>query len=176
MTMNRVGHVYIADTARVRGDVTLGEDVNLWYGVVIRGDVAPVTIGARTNVQDAVIIHCDADIPNIIGCDVSIGHGAIVHGGFVGDGTLIASAATVLAESRIGKGCLIAAGAVVPPRMIVPDGMVVMGVPGKIVRAVRDSERAYLAEIPPRYVLLARRHHERPDAPQTRNYDGTEPR
>ncbi len=168
--MHRVSGAYIADTARVRGDVTLGEDVNLWYGVVIRGDVAPVTIGARTNVQDNTVIHCDADKPLVIGRDVSIGHAAVVHGVVVGDGTLIGIGARVLDGSRIGKGCLIAAGALVPPGLEVPDGMVVMGMPGRIVRPLTDAERAYLVDIPPRYAALAKLHCERPDDPLTRTF------
>ena len=167
MTMHRIDNAYLADTARVRGEVTLGEDVNLWDGVCIRGDVAPVSIGERTNVQDNAVIHCDAGIPNRIGRDVTIGHAAVVHGAEVGDGTLIGMGAVVLGKTRIGKNCLIAAGALVPPGMEVPDGMVVMGVPGKIARETSDDEKKYAAHLPPHYVNLARLHHESPDDPRT---------
>ncbi|MEL7472513.1 MAG: gamma carbonic anhydrase family protein [Planctomycetota bacterium] len=155
----------IADTARVVGDVRIGRDTSIWYGAVIRGDVAPVVIGEGSNVQDNAVVHCDHRYANVIGCDVVIGHGAVVHGEFVGDGTLIGMGALVLGRTRIGSGCLIAAGAVVPPGLEVPDGTVVMGVPGKVVREVNDDDRAYLAKLPAHYVALAERHVARPASP-----------
>ncbi|MEQ8850636.1 MAG: gamma carbonic anhydrase family protein [Phycisphaerales bacterium] len=165
MTMRQTDDGFIADTARVIGDVRIGRDVNIWYGAVVRGDVAPIIIGERTNIQDNAVIHCDHRYANVIGRDVIIGHGAIVHGEFVGDNTLIGMGATVLGRARIGRGCLIAAGAVVPPRLEVPDHSVVMGVPGKIVREVNDADRAYLAKLPAHYVRLAKRHVTHPDDP-----------
>ena len=165
MTVGLKNGCYIADTARVVGDVRLGADVNIWYGAVVRGDVAPIVIGEGTNVQDNAVLHCDHLYANVIGARVVIGHGAIVHGESVGDGTLIGMGAVVMGRTRIGKGCLIAAGAVVPPGLEVPDGSVVMGVPGKIVRAVNDDDRVYLEKLPGHYINLARRHAERPDAP-----------
>jgi len=149
---------WFADTARVVGDVTLGGGVSVWYGAVIRGDVAPVTIGAGTNVQDQAVVHCDSGVPNTIGANVSIGHAAVVHGKSVGDGTLIGMHATILGRTEIGRGCLIAAGAVLPPGAVVPDGHVVMGVPGRVVRAVTEDERDYLAWLAPHYQQLAARH------------------
>ena len=94
------------------GDVTIGEHSSFWFNTVVRGDVAPVIIGKRSNVQDNACVHCDSGVPNIIGDDVVIGHGAIVHGKAVGDDSLIGMGATVLSRVVIGKGCLIAAGAV----------------------------------------------------------------
>jgi carbonic anhydrase/acetyltransferase-like protein (isoleucine patch superfamily) len=160
MSIRCIDGAYLADTARVLGEVTLGHDVSIWYGVSIRGDVAPVTIGDRTNVQDNAVIHCDYGYANVIGCDVTIGHGAIVHGESVGDGTLVGMGAKLLGHSRIGKGCVIGAGAVVAPGLQVPDGMVVVGVPGRIVREVNDADRAFLAGNPPHYVRLAKLHAE----------------
>ena len=160
--MQCVAGCYIADNARVVGEVELGADVSIWFGVAIRGDVARVVIGPGTNVQDNAVIHCDSRIPNIIGAHVSIGHGAIVHGVSVGDGTLIGMGATVLGGTKIGKRCLIAAGAVLPPNLIVPDDSVVMGVPGKVVRETSEKEREYLAWLAPHYVKLAKLHHEQP--------------
>ncbi|MFA7237508.1 MAG: gamma carbonic anhydrase family protein [Phycisphaeraceae bacterium] len=165
MSVKKINDAYIADTARVIGDVKLGRDVNVWYGAAIRGDVAPIVIGEGTNIQDNAVIHCDHKVANVIGCHVVIGHGAIVHGMSVGDGTLIGMGAVVLGRTKIGRNCLIAAGAVVPPGLEVPDGMVVMGVPGKIVRETNDKEKAYMAKLPPHYVKLAKRHVERPDEP-----------
>ena len=152
--------VYTAPSAVIVGDVTIGADSSVWFNAVIRGDVAPIVIGRRVNVQDGVCIHCDTGFPNVIGDDVTIGHGAIVHGTSVGNGTLIGMSATLLGRTQIGNNCLIAAGAVVPPGLIVPDGMCVMGVPGKIVRPITDKEREYMEWLPPHYLELAQEYAE----------------
>jgi carbonic anhydrase/acetyltransferase-like protein (isoleucine patch superfamily) len=152
------GGYYLADNAMVVGDVTIGELVSFWFNAVVRGDVAPVTIGRGTNVQDCAVIHCDTDVPNHIGENVIIGHSAIVHGVSVGDGSLIGMSATVLGGSKIGKNCLIAAGALVPQGMEVPDRMTVMGVPGKIVRPVREEELKYMRWLANHYIELAQKH------------------
>jgi len=145
-------------TSLVTGDVTIGPDSSLWFNAVLRGDVAPIRIGRRVNVQDNAVVHCDSGIPNTIEDDVTIGHGAIVHGAFVGQGSLIGMSATVLGRTRIGKECLIAAGAVVPPGLDVPDRMVVMGVPGKIVRPVKEEELKYMRWLTTHYIDQGRRH------------------
>jgi carbonic anhydrase/acetyltransferase-like protein (isoleucine patch superfamily) len=175
MSIRRVGPAFIADTARVLGDVSLGRDVSIWYGTVVRGDVAPITVGDATNVQDLTMLHCDTDEPLVIGANVSIGHSAVVHCAEVGEGSLIGIGAKVLAGARVGKGCIVAAGAVVPPRMVVPDGWVVMGLPAKVVRAVSASEKAYILAIPPHYVDVARHHADHPDAPDVRPFTGVAP-
>jgi carbonic anhydrase/acetyltransferase-like protein (isoleucine patch superfamily) len=150
--------IYLAPNAIIVGDVTIGADTSVWFNAVIRGDVAPIVIGKRVNVQDGVVIHCDTDFPNSIGDDVTLGHGAIVHGTSVGNGTLVGMSATLLGRTRVGNNCLIAAGAVVPPGLVVPDGMCVMGVPGKIVRPVTDKEREYMQWLPPHYLELAQKY------------------
>jgi len=170
MSMQRIGEAYLADTAAVYGEVSLGADVSVWYGASIRGDVAPVVIGPGSNVQDNATVHCDSGEPNVIGKDVVIGHGAVVHGQAVGDGSLVGINATVLGGTVIGRGCLVAAGALVPPGLVVPDGHVVMGVPGKVVREVNDKEREYLTWLAPHYVKLARRYVERPNDPTVRRW------
>jgi carbonic anhydrase/acetyltransferase-like protein (isoleucine patch superfamily) len=137
------------------GDVTIGPDSSIWFGAVIRGDVAPVSIGRRVNVQDNAVIHCDTGVANVIEDDVTIGHGAIVHGKFVGEGSLIGMSATLLSRSSIGKGCLVAAGAVVPPDMVAPDGMLLMGVPAKILRPVKPEESDYMRWLIGHYQDLA---------------------
>ena len=144
-----------AHNSTVVGDVKIAADASVWFNAVIRGDVAAVTIGARSNVQDNATVHCDSGVPNHIGDDVVIGHNAVVHGMAVGDGSLIGMSATVLGRVAIGKNCLIAAGAVVPPGLVVPDGMVVMGVPGKIVRPVGEKDLAYMKWLSGHYVELA---------------------
>jgi carbonic anhydrase/acetyltransferase-like protein (isoleucine patch superfamily) len=147
-----------AHNAVITGDVTVGESSSFWFNAVVRGDVAKIAIGRRTNVQDAAVVHVDTGVPNVIGDDVVIGHGAIVHGQAVGNGSLIGMGATVLSRTIIGNECLVAAGAVVPPDLIVPDRMVVMGVPGKIVRAVKDKELEYMRWLRGHYVELAERY------------------
>ena len=168
MSMHKVNGVYIADTARVMGEVTLGEDVSLWYGVTIRGDVAPVIIGRGTNVQENAVIHVDAGVPNQIGENITIGHGAIVHGSKVGDGSLIGMGAVLLGGCVVGKNCLIAARALVTENAVIPDNAVVMGIPGKVVRQVTDEQLKMMHDNTRHYVDIAKRHHEHPDDKTTR--------
>jgi carbonic anhydrase/acetyltransferase-like protein (isoleucine patch superfamily) len=148
----------IADSAHVSGDVRIGQKVSIWFNASIRGDVAPITIGRGTNIQDSVVVHCDAGVPNEIGENVTIGHAAVVHGCRVGNGSLIGMSATLLGGSEIGEKCLVAAGAVVPPGMKVPDGTLVAGVPAKIMRQVKEKDLNYLRKLPPHYVHLANQH------------------
>jgi carbonic anhydrase/acetyltransferase-like protein (isoleucine patch superfamily) len=150
--------VYLAHNATVVGDVSIGRNSSFWFNAVVRGDVAAVRIGANVNVQDAAVVHCETGVPNVIEDDVTIGHGAVVHGMFVGRGSLIGMSATLLSRTKIGSECLVAAGAVVPPGLEVPDRMVVMGVPGKIVRAVSGKELEYMRWLVPHYVELARKY------------------
>jgi carbonic anhydrase/acetyltransferase-like protein (isoleucine patch superfamily) len=145
-------------TSLVTGQVTIGPDSSLWFNAVLRGDVAPITLGRRVNVQDNAVVHCDSGVPNVIEDDVTIGHSAVVHGAFVGRGSLIGMSATVLGRTKIGQECLIAAGAVVSPGLEVPDRMVVMGVPGKIARPVKPEELDYMRWLTTHYVEQARRH------------------
>jgi carbonic anhydrase/acetyltransferase-like protein (isoleucine patch superfamily) len=168
MSMRLVRGVYLADGVHVIGDVTIGRDSNIWFGSVVRGDVAPIRIGHTVNIQDNCTIHCDDDIPNVLGDRVTLAHGVIAHGCEIGDGSLIGIGATLLAGSKIGRNCLVAAGAVVPPNLVVPDGMVVMGLPGRVVRETSAREKAYIAMVPDRYLRLAKVHHEQPEDPRVR--------
>ena len=148
---------YYASNAIIAGSVSIGRDSNIWFGAILRGDVAPIRIGQRVNVQDQVVIHCDSGEESVIEDEVSIGHGAIIHGVRIGSGTLIAMGAKVLGHAIIGRNCIIAAGAVVPEGMQVPDHSVVMGVPGKIRRQRTTQEREYIAWIAEHYVSLSQR-------------------
>lgn len=163
MSMRKTQGVYLADTARVVGQVKMGKDVNLWYGAAVRGDVAPVSIGQGTNLQEGVIVHCDSGASNDIGENVSLGHGAIAHGRSIGEGSLIGMGAVLLGGSVVGKNCLIAARALVTEGMVVPDNSVVMGIPGKVVRPVSDEQLKMMRWLAPHYVKLAKHHHEHPD-------------
>jgi len=126
----RVGRgVYLAETAYVGGDVTIGDACTIMHHVVIRGDVAAIRIGNRVNVQDGAVIHTETGVPLDIGDDVVIGHRAVVHCRRVGRGALIGIGAIVLDQCDVGEGAIVAAGAVVPPGMVVPPGKMAMGVP-----------------------------------------------
>lgn len=152
------GGYFAAHNCTITGDVKISAQSSFWFNAVVRGDVAPITIGRRVNVQDGAVVHCDSGIPNVIEDDVTIGHRAIVHGAFVGRGSLIGMGAVLLGRTRIGSECLVAAGAVVPPGLQVPDRMVVMGVPGKIVRPVKPDELQYMRWLTDHYVELARKY------------------
>ncbi len=156
--ISRVGSIYVSGTTIVVGDVTFGEDCNLWHNAIVRGDVAPVRVGCRANIQDGALLHCAKNTPLEIGDDVVIGHFALVHCKKIGSRTLIGSRATVLDGCEIGDDCLIAAGALVPPRTIIPNGSLVMGMPGSVVRPVSDSEREYIRSIVQDYIQLAKDH------------------
>ena len=137
---------FVADGARIVGDVTLGPRASVWYNAVLRGDSASITIGAESNLQDNVSVHVDTANPVVLGARVSVGHNAVVHGCTIGDGSLIGMGAVVLSGAVIGAGCLIAGGAVVLGGTEVPDGSLVAGVPAKVRRALTDDERAGLLE------------------------------
>lgn len=131
---------FVADTARIHGDVTIGPEASVWFGASIRAEAAPVTIGAGSNIQDNAVLHTDTGFPVHIGEDVTLGHGAIVHGAIVEDGALIGMGAVVLNGAMVEGGALVAAGTVVPPGGRVPPGMLAVGNPMRVVREVRDSE------------------------------------
>ena len=129
---------WIAPGAVIVGDVELGRDVSIWYGVVLRGDVHEIRIGARTNIQDGSILHVSAGRFGVyLGEEVTVGHRAVVHGCRVGDGALIGIGAVVLDGATIGAGALVAAGSVVTPGADVPAGMLAVGVPARAVRPIR---------------------------------------
>jgi carbonic anhydrase/acetyltransferase-like protein (isoleucine patch superfamily) len=152
------GNWFLANNAVVCGDITVGEGSSFWFHSVARGDVAPIVIGKRVNVQDGAVLHCDSGVPNIIEDDVTIGHRAIVHGAKVGRGTLIGMGAVVLGQTQIGEECLIAAGAVVPPGLVVPARHLVVGVPGKVARPLGDKDLAYMRWLTQHYTELAERY------------------
>lgn len=150
--------VFVADGARILGEVVLGERSSVWYNAVLRADGDSITLGARSNVQDNVSIHVDRGAPVEIGEDVSIGHNAVVHGCRIGDGSLIGMGSVVLSGAVIGRGCLVAGGAVVLEGSVIPDGSLVAGVPGKVRRALSAEERAALIKNAETYLALSARH------------------
>ena len=131
---------YIAESATVVGDVTLGEDVTVWFGVVVRGDIAPISIGDRTNVQDNSVLHVHYNEPLKIGNDVAIGHSAILHACTIGDGALIGMGACVLNNAVIPPRSIVGAGALVPPGKTYPEGSMIVGSPARAVRTLQPEE------------------------------------
>lgn len=133
---------WLAETAVITGDVTLAAGVSVWHGAVLRGDVGWIRVGARTNIQDLACVHLTAELSNTeIGDDVTVGHGAIIHGATIGSGCLIGMGSIILDNAVIGREVLVAAGALIPPKMVVPDGALVMGSPARVVRTLTDVER-----------------------------------
>ena len=151
-------NVFIAPTAVVEGDVTLGDDCTIMHQVVIRGDVAPIRVGSRVNIQDGSVLHTLTGVPLEVSDDVAVGHRAIVHCKSVGPHTLVGMGAILLDNAEIGRDCFIAAGAVVPPGMRIPDGKLVMGVPARITGDVQEKHRGYIDFVLKNYITLNRNH------------------
>ena len=149
---------FIHELAIVVGDVTLGPRVSVWPTAVIRGDSAPVVIGADTNVQDATIIHVDRGVPTTIGERVAIGHRALIHGATVEDDCLIAMGAILLNGVRLGRGSLVGAGAVCVEGMEIPPNSLVLGVPARVVRETTPPMRERIAKTVQSYLELQDEH------------------
>lgn len=141
VTVPASGQYWIAPTAVVIGQVTIGEDVGIWFGAVIRGDNEPIRIGARTNIQENCVLHVDPGFPIVIEEECTIGHTAMLHGCHIGRGALIGIGAIVLNGARIGEGAMIGAGALIPEGKVIPPNAVVFGTPGKVARDVTEVDR-----------------------------------
>lgn len=146
---------WIAPTASVIGDVEIASGASVWFNATIRGDMSHVRIGPRTSVQDNCVIHTEADGPTLIGADVTLGHGAIVHNSVVGDNVLIGMGSVLVGGARIGKGAVIAAGAVLLEGMEVPEAKVVVGVPARVVRDARPEDARWTVHAAEHYVDLS---------------------
>lgn len=140
------------------GDVRLGEASSVWYQCVLRADMAPISVGARSNIQDLTMVHVDEGVPCTIGSDVGVGHRAILHGCTVEDFCLIGMGSVLLNLVHVGTGSVVAAGAVVTEGTRIPPGSLVMGVPARVVRTVDDALRERIRGTVAHYVALARRH------------------
>lgn len=151
--------VFIADTARVIGNVEIAADASIWFGSVLRGDVGSIRIGARSNIQDLSMLHMSLGISNtVIGEDVTVGHRVVIHGALIGDGALIGMGSILLDNCEIGAEALIAAGTVVTAGTKIPPRTLVLGQPGKVVRELRESEWQQGRLLAARYVEVARAH------------------
>jgi carbonic anhydrase/acetyltransferase-like protein (isoleucine patch superfamily) len=149
---------WVAPNATLIGRVTIADDASVFYGSVLRGDTDAISIGAGSNIQDNVSVHCDAGIPTTVGARVSVGHSAVLHGCTVEDDCLIGMSATVLNSAVIGAGSLVAAGAVVLEGTIVPPGSLVAGVPAKVRRELTTDERLAMTANAMHYIELSRQH------------------
>lgn len=156
----RIGRgVFLAESCAVIGDVEIGDDASIWYSAVVRGDVMPIRIGARSNVQDGAVIHVTHGVSGtVIGADCVIGHGAIIHACTVEDACLIGMGARVLDGAVVGRGSFVGAGALVTPGVVIPPGSFVIGSPARVKRAVTERERAAIADGAAHYVELARKY------------------
>ncbi|MCK5941346.1 MAG: gamma carbonic anhydrase family protein [Planctomycetes bacterium] len=152
----RRGDAMVADNATVVGDVRLGKDVGIWFGVTIRGDDASITIGEQSNVQDNSCIHVDVGAPLVVGRGVTIGHSVTLHGVEVGDYALIGMGSTILGGARIGEYAIIGAGALIKENAVIPPRSVVLGMPGKVVREVAEQEMEGMRWRAAHYVERAR--------------------
>jgi carbonic anhydrase/acetyltransferase-like protein (isoleucine patch superfamily) len=149
---------WVAPNATLVGHVTLGPKASVFYGAVLRGDVDQITVGAGSNLQDNVTVHCDSGIPTTVGAGVSVGHAAVLHGCTIEDDCLIGMSATVLNHAVVGAGSLVAAGSVVLEGTVIPPGSLVAGVPAKVRRALRDDERERLVANAQHYLQISSAH------------------
>lgn len=159
---------WIAPQAVVLGDVTVGAESSVWFQSVVRGDTERVVIGARCNIQDGCVLHADPGFPCVLEDEITVGHGAIVHGATVGAGSLIGIRATVLNGAKIGPRCLIGAGALVPEGMEIPPDSVVLGMPGKVVRSTTPADQARMQRAIQHYVEATAAYRQAETAPPAR--------
>jgi gamma-carbonic anhydrase len=151
--------VFLAETCAVIGDVVIGDESSIWYGTVLRGDVMPIRVGARTSIQDGTIVHVTSGFSGtIIGDDCTIGHAAIIHACTIEDSCLVGMGAIVLDGARVGRGSFVGAGALVTPGTDIPPGSFVVGAPARVKRTVSDRDREQIEFGARHYVELARRY------------------
>jgi carbonic anhydrase/acetyltransferase-like protein (isoleucine patch superfamily) len=146
--------VLVAPGAALVGDVCLGDDVSIWYGAVLRGDLAPITIGARTNIQDGTVIHVADGTSCTVGEETVVGHRVMLHACRVEDGCLIGMQSTILDDAVIGAGSVVGAGALVTQRTVIPPRSLVLGAPAKVVKTLTAEDEAFHRAVAAKYVRL----------------------
>ncbi len=149
---------YISESVDIIGDVTLGNDVNVWFGTRIRGDVNRVLVGDNSNIQENTVVHVDKHSPTTIGKNVTIGHGAIIHGCTISDNVLIGMGAIVLNDAQIGKNSMVGAGSLVTQGKVFPEGSLILGNPAKVIRVLTPSEIEAIQKSADVYVELSKMH------------------
>ena len=151
----KIDGAYVAEDVSLIGDVELGENSSIWYGVVLRGDVDKIKIGRNTSIQDNSVAHCATGLPTIIGDNCVVGHNAIIHSCTVEDSCLIGMGAVLLDGCKIGRGSIVAAGCVVSPGKVIPPNSMVMGVPGRVVRELTDKDQEGTEKSVAHYIAYA---------------------
>ncbi|MGB9694538.1 MAG: gamma carbonic anhydrase family protein [Caldisericaceae bacterium] len=149
---------FVAETAVIIGNVTIEEGASIWFGAVLRGDIAPIVIGKNSNIQDNTVIHVDTGVPCIIKDFVTVGHNAIIHSATIGSNTLIGMGATVLSLTEIGSNSIVGANALVTENSKIQERSLLLGIPAKIVRSIRDEEIKEIKENAMHYVELAKKY------------------
>jgi carbonic anhydrase/acetyltransferase-like protein (isoleucine patch superfamily) len=147
--------LFMAGNSTVIGNVTIGKQVGIWFGAVVRGDRDRIVIGDRSNIQDNCVVHTTRGFPVTVGNDVSVGHGAILHGCTIADQVIVGMGAIVLNGARVGKGSIVGAGAVIREGADIPEGSVVVGVPGKIIKQADAAQQQQILNNAATYVRLA---------------------
>ncbi len=149
---------YISESVDIIGRVTLGRDVNVWFGSRIRGDINTIVVGDYSNIQENSVIHVDINSPTTIGKNVTIGHGAIIHGCTIEDNVLVGMGAIVLNDAHLAKNCIVGAGALVTQGKSFPEGSLILGNPAKVVRALTPEEIIHIQQSAEEYVALSKNH------------------
>ena len=147
---------YLFPGCVVTGDVTMGKESSVWYNAVVRGDMASIKVGERSNIQDNAVVHVDNGFPTVIGNGVTVGHGAIVHGCTIEDDCIIGMGAVILNGARIGRNCIIGAGTLVPEGKEVPEGSVAFGNPVRVYRPVTPEDVSHIKDNAAEYVVYAK--------------------
>ena len=158
LTPRMADSAWVADNARVIGDVELGEGASVWFGATLRGDTEPIVVGEGSNVQDGSVLHTDHGMPLIIGRHVTVGHQVMLHGCTIGDESLIGIGAIVLNGAKIGKNCLVGAGALVTEGKEFPDGSMIIGSPAKAMRQLTPEQMEGLRRSAQHYMQNAERY------------------
>lgn len=155
MSLNIHPSVTIFRGAVVSGDVTLGEGTSVWYNSVLRGDLAPIIVGRNCNIQENAVLHLDGGIPCVLGDEVTVGHGAILHGCEIGSCTVVGMGSIILSGAKVGRNCIIGAGALVTGKTVIPDGYLAVGSPAKAVRPLTEAEIDRIRHNAAEYLRLA---------------------
>ena len=149
---------FVHPSAEVIGRVRVGDGASIWPGAVLRGDIERIVVGANSNIQDNAVLHTDRGVPTVVGRNVTVGHGAILHSCRVSDGALIGMGSILLGGSVVGKGALVGARSLVPPRARIPAGHLALGRPARTVRPLTLKEKKQLQKNAEQYLTYARRH------------------
>ncbi|MCE9654005.1 gamma carbonic anhydrase family protein [Clostridium celatum] len=149
---------YISESVDIIGDVTIEENANIWFGTRLRGDMNKIVIGKNTNIQENTVVHVDKNCPCLIGKDVTIGHGAIIHGCEICDNVLVGMGSIILNNAKIGKNTIIGAGSLITQGKVFPEGVLILGNPAKVVRELSEAEIESIKNSANNYVNLSKKY------------------